>query len=318
MPTSRSLWIYITITCLGLPVYAQQGLSYPEDPLTAQQIAQQVHLVVHSGLLRNALSKRNKDDVALIINRSPLEKRKSGNRPSISRFETYLNNNHTSPSIASVHMAILTSGKSKGTGLLLTRYRDPDRSSNMLMWLPTLRKIRRFNEPDPNDYWFGTTLTYGELMLRNPEDESHELLGEGLFEDCLAVMQLESSEMSRHTEHLPGPQCGHKGKPVYRLKSTSKLNGWWYDYHISEIDKRSFALYRTVYFKDDIKVKTVTMDWVSLDQADPRITYPRFVYAVLHENGRDSMVYIPRSTVQLNTDLPDRFWSELTLKKKGR
>ncbi len=318
MPIYRSLWIFITIVFLNLPVCAQPFQPYPEGPLTAEQIAQQAHLVVHGGLMRNALSKRNRDEVALIINRAPLEKRNSGSRPSVSSFESYVNNSFRNQAIASLRMAIITSGKSRGTGILLTNYHDPKRSSNMLMWLPSLRKIRRFSEPDPKDFWFGTTLTYGELVLRKPEDETHELLGEGQFEDCLAVMELEPVEMNRHTQHLPGPQCGHKGKPVYRLKSTTRLNNRWYDYHISEIDKRSFALYRTVYFKNDKKIKTVTVDWQSLEHEDPRITYPRYIYAVLHVDGRDSLVYIPRSTIQQNVDLPDKFWSELTLKKKGR
>ncbi|MEN8179809.1 MAG: outer membrane lipoprotein-sorting protein [Pseudomonadota bacterium] len=318
MPTSRSLWIFITITCLSLPVYAQSSQTYPKGPLNAEQIAQQAHLVVHSGLLRNALSKRNKDEAALIINRGSLEKRKSGSRPSVSSFETYINNSSANPAIASIRMAILTSGKSKGTGVLLTNYHDPERSSNLLMWLPSLRKIRRILEPDPQDFWFGTTLTYGELILRKPEDETHQLLGEELLEDCLAVMELDPSELSRRTKGLPGPQCEHRGKPVYRLKSSTKLKNWWYDYHISEIDKQSFSLYRTVYFKDEKKIKTVTVDWQSMEHEDPRITYPRYIYGVLHESGRESMVYIPRNTIQQNVDLPDKFWSERTLKKKGR
>ncbi|MDJ0807168.1 MAG: outer membrane lipoprotein-sorting protein [Gammaproteobacteria bacterium] len=319
MPLLRNLCLFVIMAhLLGMPVMARSDLPYPEGPLTAEQIARQVHLVIHSGLLRNALSKRSKGEAALIINRATLAKRRSGSRPSVSSFETYINNDPQNQAVDSVRMAIITSGKTKGTGILLTSYVDPKRSSNMLMWLPSLRKIRRILEPDPQDYWFGTTLTYGELVLRKPDDETHELLGEGAFEDCLAVMELEPAEMSRHTKHLPGPQCAHQGKPVYRLKSTSRRNNWWYDYHISEIDKQSFAIYRTVYFKDAKKIKTVSVDWQSLGLDDPRITYPRYIYGVLHESGRDSLVYIPRGTIQHNVDLPDRFWSELTLKKKAR
>jgi hypothetical protein len=108
------------------------------------------------------------------------------------------------------------------------------------------------------------------------------------------------------------------GKPVYRLKSTTKFKNWWYDYHISEIDKRTFALYKTVYYKDDERVKTVYIDWQSLDQPDPRITYPRYIYAISHQDGKDSMVYVPRSTISLNVDLDDDFWSEQTLQNYAR
>ncbi len=313
--------IKITITLLLVlsgVTQAQEDLAYPEGPLTAEQIAQQVYIAAHGGLVRNAISKRNKGAVALVINRAPLEKRVPGRRPTINTFETYVNNRPADPAIQSTQMAILTSGKTKGTGILLTNYTDQEKGATISMWLPALRKIRRINEPSHEDVWFGTTLTYGELVLRKPEDEVHELLGEGLFEDCLGVMKLEIWEMSHYTKKLPGQQCGHKGKAVYRLKSTTKFKNWWYDYHISDIDKQSLSLYRTVYFKDGKKIKTVDVDWQSLNQPDPRITYPNYIYAVLHDNGRDSMVYVPRSTIQLSVDLPDSFWSEDTLKRRTR
>ena len=296
---------------------ARQALPYPEGTLTADQIAQQVYAAAHGGLVKNAVSKRHNNAVALVVNRAPLELRGPGRRPSIETFDTYVNNSPDDPAIDSMQMAILTSGKVKGTGVLLTRYTDKERGATISMWLPALRKIRRINEPAYEDVWFGTNLTYGEIVLRQPEDETHELLGEGKLEDCLPAMELAQFEISRYTKELPGPQCGHKGKPIYRLKSTTKFKNWWYDYHVSEIDKKSFSPYRTVYFKDDEKIKTVVVDWQSLDQPDPRITYPRYIYAVTHTDGKDSMVYVPRSTITLNEDLPDSFWSDETLKSYG-
>ncbi len=315
--------IYIKITIsllLGLcsVTQAQEDLTYPEGPLTAEQVAQQVYMAAHGGLVRNALSKRNKGAVALVINRAPLEKRVRGRRPTINTFETYVNNSPADLAIKSVQMAILTSGKIKGTGILLTNYTDQERGATISMWLPALRKIRRINEPAHEGVWFGTNLTYGELVLRQPEHETHELLDEAVFDACLDVMELNEWEKNRYTKRLPGQQCGHKGKPVYRLKSTTKFKNWWYDYHISDIDKQSFSLYRTVYLKDGEKIKTVSVDWQSLDQPDPRIVYPRYIYAVMHDSGKDSMVYVPRSTIQLNVDYPDSFWSEETLKRQGR
>jgi hypothetical protein len=318
MSQNRSILLVILLTILVSPGLGRSVSSYPEGELNAQQIAEQAHLAAHGELVRNAVSKRHKNEVALVINRAPLEKRTAGRKPSVNTFETFVNNRPVNPAIASMQMAILTSGKAQGTGILLTNYRDPQRSSSMLMWLPALRKVRRINQPDPADVWFGTTLTYGELVLRKPEDENHELLGEGLFAACLETMELAPAEMTRYTTGLPEAQCDHRGKPVYRLKSTTRIENWWYDYHISDIDKRTFSLYRTVYFKDEKKIKTVYVDWQSLEQADPRISYPRYIYAVLHENGRDSLVYVPRSTIQIDGDLPDSFWSELTLKKMGR
>jgi hypothetical protein len=305
----------ILLIYLLLPALAG---AMPAEPMTAEQIAQEVHTIAHGGLVGNAISRRVRNAVALVVNRAPLGMRAKGRKPSVQTFDTYVNNRPRDPAIETQQMAILTSGKARGTGLLFTRYNNNSRRSVIAMWLPALRKIRRINEPAHEDVWFGTNLTYGELVLRRPDDERHELLGEGVMEECLAIMQLDPSEMTRYTRNLPGPQCGHRGKPVYRLKSATKFANWWYDYHISDIDKQTFALYRTVYYKNGEAVKTVYIDWQSLDQPDPRITYPRYIYAVTHADGKDSLVYVPRSTIALNVDLPDTFWSEETLQNYQR
>jgi hypothetical protein len=281
----------------------------------ADEIARQVYLTSHGGLLRNAISKRKGQTVAVVVNRAPLSLRAGGRKPTVQTFDTYVNNQPLNPAIESLRMAILTSGKTKGTGILFTRYRDGEKGATITLWLPALRKMRRINEPSHDDVWFGTNLTYGELVLRTPDDEVHELLNKARFEGCLAVMTLERWEKTRYTRHLPTSQCAHIGKPIYRLKSTTKFKNWWYDYHISDIDRRTFALYRTVYYKDGVKVKTVSVDWQSLDQPDPRIAYPRYIYAVTHQDGKDSMVYVPRNTISLNIAVNDSFWSEETLRR---
>ncbi len=301
---------------LALAIDSQAGdeLPYPEGPLNAEQIVAQVYAAAHGGLVRNALSRRNKRSVALVINRAPLERRKPGRRPTVQTFETFVNNAPQNPAIESMQMAILTSGKTRGTGVLLTNYTDGERKSVISMWLPALRKIRRINEPAHDDVWFGTNLTYGELVLRRPEHEIHELLEEAEFEGCLAVMQLERWELDRYTRNLPEPQCGHQGKPVYRIKSSTRFPNWWYDHHVSEIDRKTFAIYRTTYFKDGEKIKTVDVDWQSLDRPDPRVIFPRYIFAVSHGDGKESMVYVPRDTIALDQDMPDGFWSEATMK----
>jgi len=217
-----------------------------------------------------------------------------------------------------MQMAIITSGKVKGTGILYVSFTDESKGGVISIWLPALRKIRRMNEPAHDDQWVGTNLTYGELLLRRPEHEVHELIDEKILGDCLLAMKLEPWEVNRYTKNLPGPQCVHKDKPVYVVKSTTKFKNWWYDYHISDIDKNTFALYRTVYFKDGEQIKTVVVDWQPLNQPDPRIIYPRYIYAITHTDGSDSMVFVPVSTITLNPDIPDEFWSEETLKTNDR
>ena len=317
---NKALFLFFPVFLLFLltPAEARHQLPYPQGELSGLQIAEQVYAVAHGGLVRNAASRKNKGEIAMVVNRPPEDRRRPGRRPTVNTFETYGNNDPLDPDLDSMQMAIIRSGKARGTGILYISYNDPARSGIMTLWLPSLRKARRISEPAHEDTWIGTNLTYGELVLRKPEDEEHERLEDGVFNDCLLAMPLNEWEVNRHTKLLPGPQCGHKGKPVYRVKSTTKFKNWWYDYHISQVDKTTFSLYRTEYFKDGEKIKTVDIDWQSLEQEDPRISFPRYIYAVTHTTGIDSMIYVPRSTVFLNESLPDSFWSEKTLRKYGK
>ncbi len=316
--TGRQFFIFIVTLFLLSPLQAQRILPYPQGELTAEQIVEQVYAVTHGHLVRNSASKKNKKDIAMVVSRAPEDRRRPGRRPVVNTFETYGNSNPVNSDIDAMQMAIIRSGKAKGTGVLYISYADKSKSGMMTLWLPSLRKARRMNEPAHEDTWVGTNLTYGELVLRRPEHEHHELMPDAVFNDCLLAMQLNDWEVNRYTKKLPGPQCGHQGKEVYVVKSTTKFKEWWYDYHISEIDKTTFALYRTVYYKNDEKIKTVEVDWQSLEQEDPRVVYPRYIYALTHTNGMDSMIYVPRSTVVLNQSLPDSFWSERTLRKYGK
>ena len=307
--------LFITIIALG-SVTCGVAVAAADNPVDANNLARKVYAASHNEGLKNAICRRNGRSAAMLVNRVPTAMR-AGRKPLVQTFDIFINNQPSDAEIDTVQMAILTSGKAKGTGVLVTRYTDPARSAILSMWLPALRKMRQINEPSHDDVWFGTNLTYGELVLRKPEDETHEYLGEDHLQGCLGTMAFEDDEKNRFTEQLPGEQCEHKGKDVYLLKSTTKFANWWYDYHISEIDKESFALYRTVYYKGDEKVKSIFIDWQSLDRPDPRITYPRFIYAVMHTDGKDSMVFVPRSTIELDVDLPDGFWTEKTMETYG-
>lgn len=319
LKTLKNLIIYLTVT-LTFSAQAGEFVPYPEKGkiLTGEEIAIQTHAAARGGLVKSAQSVKTGRDISMLVNRAPINKRGLNRKPSVNMFETYIKNEPDDPALEDLTMAIITSGKIKGTGVLLTNYTDKTRDPVIEMWLPALRKLRTMNAPSHEDTWGGSNLTYGELILRRPEHEVHELLGEGILEGCLASMQLDKTEITRFTRKLPEPQCGHKGRPIYKLKSTTKFTNWWYDYHISEIDKETFAFYRTVYFKGDKKVKTVTVDWQSLEKDDPRVSYPRYIYSLSHDSGKDSMIYVPRNTITLNIKKPDSFWSAKTLKKLGR
>jgi len=311
MKYSKMLYIII-LFITGHSAWADSIHPYPQKPLTADQIAHEVYLGLHGMHQKNAVIKKTKGKVAVVLNRTP------GKNVSINTLEAFINNDFGDGVTESKQLAIFKSGKLKGTGILMTNYIDSARPPSISLWLPSMRKVRRMVAPNHADKWMGTNMTYGDVYLRKPEHEIHELLGTTTFGDCLSSMKLKESEKTKKTKNLPEGSCAPKGKEVYQLKSTTKFKDWWYDYHISDIDTQTFTPYRTVYFKDGKRVKFIEVDWRSLNKTDPRMTVPTYIYANSIDDGQESMLIIPFEVIELNTDLPANFWSERTLRKIKR
>jgi len=306
------LFIFLKCIVVAQIVSAEMNHPYPERPLTAEKIAQEVYFNLHGMHQKNAAIRKTGGEVALIINRLP------GRGVNINTLEAFLKNDFDDGVTESKQLAIFKSGKMKGTGILMTNYIESDRYPSISIWLPSMRKVRRIVAPNQADKWMGTNMTYGDVYLRKPEHESHELLETTIFADCLDSIHLSEDEKTKRTKKLPQGSCAPKGKEVYRLKSTTKFKDWWYDYRLTDIDINTFSPYRSIYYKDDKSVKIIEADWKSLDKSDPRLTVPTYVYSKSIKNGQESMLIIPFSTIELNTDLPERFWSEKTLRKIKR
>ena len=101
-------------------------------------------------------------------------------------------------------------------------------------------QIRRHSQPDQSDSWGGSLFTYGDIYLRRLADETHELLEPAPFPGCLQPMSLPEKRRNRYLRELPAPRCDLEGKPMLRLKSSTRFKNWWYDYRILWIDPRSY------------------------------------------------------------------------------
>jgi hypothetical protein len=311
---------------LLLSSYAMAGvpkdLPLPSGTPDASAIADQVYFVNHFYSLKNfGITNDNKDPkrsnratpgkITVIVNKS------AGAKPTTITVERYLNNDYSDGSTNAQDIAIFRSGKLKGTGMLITDYTDDSKSQSYSIWLPALRKIRRFAEPAHDDAWGGTDFTFGDVTLRKPKDETHELLGTETFNDCLGAIEKGESK-NKYLPSPPDPSCDHKGKEVYKLKSTTKRENWWYDYRVSYVDSKTFADYRTEYFKGDEKVKVIDRDWRSLGLDDPRAQFWGYWYGKTFLTGHETWAVIPKEIVQYDQGWASDFWSEKTLRKIKR
>lgn len=293
-----------------------KDLPYPSGGnLSAEQIADQTYFVNHFYAFKNYAIVKKGRKITVLLNKV------EGKKPTAVTLERYLNNDYPADDpIKAEDMAIFRSGKLKGTGMLVTDYKDDAKSQSYMIWLPALRKIRRFAQPAHDDAWGGSDFTFGDVTLRKPQHETHELLGKETFNDCLGYMALGANEQTRYTKKVPTQgSCTPKGKEVYKLKSTTKFDNWWYDYRISYIDTKTFADYRTEYFKGDKQVKVIDRDWVPLGKSDdPRALGWGYWYGKTLDTNHQTWAVIPPEVNQVDHKYKDGWWSERTLRRIKR
>lgn len=288
-----------------------KDLPYPSGNLTADKIMDQVYFVNHFYAFKNYAITEQKDDITVLVIKG------EGKTPTTNTLERYLTNESGEGAIKAQDLAIFRSGKLRGTGMLITDFEDDAKSQSYMIWLPALRKIRRFAEPAHDDAWGGSDFTSGDVALRKPFHETHELLGKETFNDCLGFIEFAEGEHTRYTKDLPkSGSCDHKGKEVYKVKSTTKFENWWYDNRVSYIDTKTFADYRTEYFKGGNKVKVIDRDWVPLGQTnDPRAVGWGYWYGKTLDTGNQTWAVIPRSVNAVNAEYKSDWWSESTLRR---
>lgn len=303
--------LFLAMASLSAVAGVPKDLAYPEGTPTAEEIARQVYFVNHFYAVRNvSFERKGKNQIAV------LAKRAKDGRASTDSFRRFLNNAYEEGEIKARDMVLFHSGSLLGSGILVTDFVDDNKIQAYSVWLPETRKLNVFAEPAQDTAWSDSDFTYGDVYLRKPEHESHELLGTTTLEDCLGAMKLSEREASKtYLNQLFPPQCEHKGKEVYQLKSVSTFDNWWYDHRISFVDTRSFADYRTDYYRNGKLVKRIDRDWTPMPGMDDlRAQFWRYWYGTSFETGHETMVNVPPSMVQWNTDLRNEFWSEETLK----
>ena len=290
-----------------------KDLPLPSGTPDANAIMDQVYFVNHFYSLKNFGIKKKGKNITVIISRT------EGSKPSTLTVERYLTNTPKEDNVQTKDIAIFRSGKLKGTGMLITDFKDDAKSQSYAIWLPALRKIRRFAEPAHDDAWGGTDFTFGDVMLRKPSHENHTLTGTETFSGCLGAMDVPKSQRNKYMKKLPEGSCVSKSKEVFKVESTPKKDNWWYDNRVSYVDTKSFGDYRTDYFKAGKKIKTIDRAWNSFGLDDPRAQYWGYWYGKTHSTGHETWAVIPAKVVTKDDKkLKPSLWSEKTLRKIKR
>ena len=286
-------------------------LPYPQGTPDAAAIARLVYFVNHFYGVRNIRFGDRRHPMVLV-------NQAAGSAPKVMTLERRLNNDYHDGVTRARDLAIFRSGKLRGTGILVQDYVDPGRSLSFSIWLPALRKVRRYMEPNQADAWGGSDFTYGDIYLRRPDDETHEILDQTSFPDCLRVLEIPQEQRNRYTRVLPKASCEARGRPVYRLRSRPRAHDWWYDQRIVWVDRETFADYRSEYYKDGKRIKILDKDWRSMGLPDPRAQYWLYWYAIDLRTGHQGMAFVPEGGVGWNEKVKPRLWSEATLRKIKR
>ena len=301
-----------TLLTTGLFAGVPMDLPYPNGEIKdANVIMDNVYFVNHFYAFKNYSIEKNRRTITVIVKKS------EGKKPLTDTLERYLNNDYKDDAtVKAKDLAIFRSGKMKGTGMLITDYKDDARSQEYLVWLPALRKIRRFAQPAHDDAWGGTDFTFGDVTLRKPMHETHEFLGTETFGRTLHTMNIPKAQKTRTTKKLPASTDEYKNTKVYKVKSTTKFKSWWYDYRISYINTKNLSDILVEYFKDGKKIKTLEKKWDKIKgQSDPRALRWAIWYAKDLRNNHETEAYMPLKVTKYNTNLKKRLWSKKTLTK---
>ena len=87
------------------------------------------------------------------------------------------------------------------------------------------------------------------------------------------------------------------------------------------MDTKTFADYRTEYFKRGKRVKVIDRDWISAGKRDPRALYWwGYWYGKNLRTGHETWAVVPSRVNRIDSQVAksDDFWSEKSLRKIKR
>ena len=310
---SKSAILFLLLFGLSHRTYCVSlDLPYSASPASADEIMQQVYYVNHFYSFQNLVIRGEKNKLLEIINLLPDHKMTKV------LAQRFIKHGFANKKIKTKDLLIIKTGKLKGTGLLATDYNDDKQAIKISLWLPALRKIRRIAEPDHSDKWAGSVLTNGDVYLRKPDDETHELVGTETIENCLQGLNLTNVKPA-DLVNIPTPDCSVINRKTYLIKSIHKNPEWWYDYRLTWVDKQNYTDYKTEFYKDSKRIKLFTKSWHKTNNhEDPRAQVWHYWYAYSDITEQQSFATIPIESLEINANIKESYWNESRLKRIKR
>ena len=132
----------------------------------------------------------------------------------------------------------------RNMAVLVLDYMDPTKDQDTFLWLPSLRKVRRVGQAEKEDSFGGMDLTYFDIVLREPEDESHTLLRTEVIGDEL-IDQLKKEDAA---QEIVDYFDGRKGAEVFVIESKQTIDLLSWDKRVWWLDPMNFREPRSLFY----------------------------------------------------------------------
>lgn len=110
----------------------------------------------------------------------------------------------------------------KGLSILTWTYLDPKKQSEIWMWIPSLKKIRKVSQAQGDDSFMGGDFTVEDITTRRFEDETYTLLRSEAFGGYFCEFD---------------KQTYAKGTPCFVIEARPKRSPWYYSKRILWVEK---------------------------------------------------------------------------------
>jgi len=243
----------------------------------------------------------------------------SGDAMNEMRSERMITHQPRNSMLKTQDLVIFKTGKLRGTGILVDDFQT-GQSMQVRMWIPALRKIRRFSEPDQDDVWGGSQLSYGDLYLRRPEHETHQFVNAETAPECLDDIQYFKTWAADYPYSFAN-WCTADLKSSLFIKSIPVSTSAHYDYRIRMINPLSFAEYQVEYFKNGSLVKRLQKNWHATGEVDRRALIWNFWTVLVFKQNKlvaQSVALLNDADYRWNQSLAPDLWSEARLRKIRR